>query len=520
MNYTTGNLIKARERLWTVLPGSDNELLIVRPVGGSDHEETGIYTSLEKVESGNIDLPDPSSIGDYISSSLLRNAVRLSTRASAGPFRSFGRIAVEPRPYQLVPLLMALKMNPVRICISDDVGIGKTVEAGLIARELLDRGEIERICVLCPPHLAEQWQTELSDKFNIEAELILAGNASALERKYRIGLSESIFNVVPFTIVSMDFIKSERRRDDFILNCPELVIIDEAHSCAYGYEGKGKHRRFDLVKRISQNNDRHLVLVTATPHSGKEETFKSLIGLLKPEFSDFPDDLSAEDKKLFREKLSDHFIQRRRADIKHYMQENTPFPERDDIIPEETYTLHEDYKKFFNKILKYCRGIVTETESSKQRQRVKWWSALALLRAVGSSPAAAVQTLKNRSAVIDAETIEEAEDIGRKTVLDASVDDDIGMDTAPGSATEEDLKENIRADFAKFIKDAEDLKGKKDNKLMRLITILERFLSDGYNPIVFCRFIPTAEYIAESIRDHFKSKILPAFSRQAKEKAA
>src|SRR5581483_3134933 len=101
-------------------------------------------------------LPDPADVGDARSARLLRDALRLTFRSSAGPFRSFGRIAVEPRPYQLVPLMMSLKLDPVRLLIADDVGIGKTIEAAVIARELFDRGEIRRLTVLCPPHLAEQ----------------------------------------------------------------------------------------------------------------------------------------------------------------------------------------------------------------------------------------------------------------------------------------------------------------------------------------------------------------------------
>ncbi len=100
---------------------------------------------------------------------LLRDALLLSLRRGAGPFRSFGQIAVEPRAYQLVPLLMALKLDPVRLLIADDVGIGKTIEAALIARELLDRGEIERIAVLCPPHLVDQWVGELETRFHLRA---------------------------------------------------------------------------------------------------------------------------------------------------------------------------------------------------------------------------------------------------------------------------------------------------------------------------------------------------------------
>src|SRR6185503_881177 len=117
---------------------------------------------------------------------------------SAGPFRSFAQIAVEPRPYQLVPLLMALKLNPVRMLIADDVGIGKTIEAGLIVRELLDRAEIERFAILCPPQIAEQWQGELLSKFHLDAELILPGTVTRLERRCRLG--ESVFQRFPFVI--------------------------------------------------------------------------------------------------------------------------------------------------------------------------------------------------------------------------------------------------------------------------------------------------------------------------------
>jgi len=158
MPYTTGSLIKTRGREWVVLPDSTDDLLVLRPLGGTDQEIAGIYLPLEggDVQSATFDLPDPNRPGDFRSCRMLRDAVRLGFRSSAGPFRSFARLNVEPRPYQLVPLLMALKLDPVRILIADDVGVGKTIEAGLVARELLDRGEVQRLAVLCPPHLAEQ----------------------------------------------------------------------------------------------------------------------------------------------------------------------------------------------------------------------------------------------------------------------------------------------------------------------------------------------------------------------------
>ena len=223
MTFAVGSLVKAREREWVVLPESSDDFLILRPLGGTDAELAGIDTGLEAVTHASFDLPQVSQLGDFRSSQLLRNAIRLGFRSSAGPFRSFGRIAVEPRPYQLVPLLVALKQDTVRMLIADDVGIGKTVEALLIARELLDRAEIQRFSVLCPPHLAEQWQEELREKFHIEAELVLSGTAKRLDR---ICGNRSVFDVFPFTIVSLDYIKSDSRRDDSIRVQAQLLSLD------------------------------------------------------------------------------------------------------------------------------------------------------------------------------------------------------------------------------------------------------------------------------------------------------
>jgi hypothetical protein len=183
MSYAIGSLVKARGREWVVLPDSEEDLLVLRPLGGTEDEVTGIYLPLQSVEPATFDLPDPTRSGDHRTSRLLRDAVRLGFRSSAGPFRSFARIAVEPRPYQLVPLILALRMDPVRVLISDDVGIGKTIEAGLIARELLDRREASCLAVLCPPQLAAQWQAELRDKFHIDAVQVLPSTVRRLERE-------------------------------------------------------------------------------------------------------------------------------------------------------------------------------------------------------------------------------------------------------------------------------------------------------------------------------------------------
>jgi len=499
MTYTVGSLVKARGREWVVLPSSTDDLLVLRPLGGSDDEITGIYTPLESVTPAIFDLPDPSQVGDYRSARLLRDAIRLGFRSSAGPFRSFARIGFEPRPYQLVPLLMALKLDPIRLLIADDVGIGKTIEAGLIARELLDRGEIERLAVLCPPPLAEQWQSELREKFHIEAELVLPSTAARLERNLSLG--ESLFERYPFVIVSMDYIKSDRRREEFKRACPELIIVDEAHTCAYGAERGGRHQRFEMVKGLSQNPDRHIILVTATPHSGKEEAFRSLLTFLDKEFDNLPEDLTGEHNRHYRQRLAQHFIQRRRGDIQNYLDAKTPFPKREDR--EDSYKLSPDYKRLFERVLGYARESVLDDSGGQFHQRVRWWSALALLRSLASSPAAAAATLRNRAAPAEAENSEEADEIGRRTILDMIVDESAdGADVNPGSdpGGEEVEGQRNRRRLLDMARVADELLGEKDEKLKKAVELIKDLLNQGYQPIIFCRFIPTAEYVAAELR--------------------
>jgi hypothetical protein len=397
---------------------------------------------------------------------------------------------------------MGLKLDPVRLLIADDVGIGKTVEALLVARELLDRGEIQRIAVLCPPHLAEQWQVEMASKFHIDAELVLPSTARRLEGARR-RLDESLFDLYPFVIVSTDFIKSDKRRHEFLRSAPEFVIVDEAHTCAYGADtGSGRHQRHELVQGLAADAARHLVLVTATPHSGKEDAFRSLLAFLDPAFANLPADLSGPANESHRRRLAGHFVQRRRKDIKHFMAEATEFPERKEV--EESYTLSPEYLRLFDRVLTYAREAVLDADGGLHRPRVRWWSALALLRSLASSPAAAAATLRTRAAAADTETADEADEVGRLTVLDLG--DDQGaeaMDVAPGAELGDFAEDanRSRERLLAMAREADALRGpKRDLKLEKAIRMVKELLDEGFSPIVFCRFIPTAEYVAEALR--------------------
>lgn len=517
-----GTLIHARGREWVVLPDSTPDLLMVRPVGGLDEEITGILPAIESVRSTEFPLPARSDLGDFTSGLLLRDAARISTRAAAGPFRSFGRIAVEPRPYQLVPLMMALKLDPVRLLIADDVGIGKTIEAAVIARELLDRGEIRRLAVLCPPHLAEQWQRELAEKFHIDAELVLSSTIQRLERDLPVGVS--VFDRHRFTVVSTDFIKAARRADDFILKCPEFIIVDEAHGCTLaGGVGRGRQQRFDLLRRVAEDKARHVVLVTATPHSGNENAFRSLLSLLHTEFADLPLDLDRAGLESVRRKLAQYLVQRRRKDIEHYLDTDTVFPKRYDKTPEPTYTFSSEYRALFDAILAFARDYVSEDGGNQRRRRVRYWSALALLRCVSSSPAAAAATLRSRAAV-DQVADEEIDEVGRRTVFDQDdADDVITLDFSPGTATE-DAVDTTRRKLLEFARRAEALTPDADQKLKGAISEIKGLIKDGFHPVVFCRFVDTAEYVARHLREALPTKVhvesvtglLPPAEREAR----
>lgn len=454
--------------------------------------------------------PDLACMGDFEAGALLRDAARLSLRSGAGPFRSLGRLGVRPRPYQLVPLLMALRLDPVRLLIADDVGIGKTIEAGLIARELFDRGEIARLTVLCPPHLCDQWQRELSQKFALEATVVRSSTAAALERSLPRG-DTSVWEHFPVTVASIDYVKSDRRRDSFLRAAPELVIVDEAHAVVGASGNAAQQQRYELVRQLAAQAARNLILLTATPHSGIEDAFINLIGLLAPRFAQLaPDRLADAD----RDALARHFVQRRRADVQRWLGANdvTPFPVRESA--EVTYRLPpaSAYRKLFDEVFTFTRELVQDSgpgaDGRGWHQRARYWAALALLRCVMSSPAAAEKALRLRAAGVEepAPFVDgdggESEELLQSYVYDPT-DQEGARDQEPGMVVERGSPARERTRLARFAARAAELRGKEDPKLQQLIQVLDDLLRDGFNPIVYCRYVATADYVAAELARSF-----------------
>ena len=515
---TPGALVRYREREWVVLPSDDPGVILLRPIGGSAREVCGVVKPLadllayrapyERIEPAQFPLPSPEDVQDLAAVRLLLESARLLLRDGAAPFRSLGHLSVRPRPYQFVPLVMALRQTTVRLLIADDVGVGKTIEAALIARELLDRGTVRRLGVLCPPYLCEQWQAELAEKFHIEAVVIRAGTVARLERQTP--QDRSIFAHFRHFVASIDTVKGDRYRAAFLQHCPDLVLVDEAHGAAQPPAGRSaaQQQRHALLRDLAKKPERNLILLSATPHSGVESSFQSLLGLLRPDFRFLSLSALSEGQTAL---LARHFVQRRRADVQHWMGEDTPFPRRDSEGAEQPYRFTPTYRKFYEAVYDFAGEMVRAAETlTGWKQRMRFWSALALLRCVSSSPAAAQVALLKRAgadgrdeaglddwdaATVDAEftplvydptEAEAANDAPPSAVFDAQE-----RDPAWGLSD--------RGRLRKFAGLAAGLRGKEDAKLQKLVTVVTDLLAAGYQPIVWCRYIATADYVTEEL---------------------
>jgi superfamily II DNA or RNA helicase len=507
LSFSPGSIVRARGRDWIVLPTSEPDALHLRPLSGSEADTAWVHVGLEpEVRPARFEAPSPESIGSRESAGLLADALTLSLRRGAGPFRSFSNVGIEPRSYQLVPLLMALKLDPVRLLIADDVGIGKTIEALLIARELFDRGEIQRFTVLCPPHLVDQWLGELNERFHFQAVGVTASSAARLERGLPIG--SSLFEQYPISVVSLDYIKSQKRRDEFARACPELVIVDEAHTCSAATDAR--HLRYALLKELASNQQRHLVMLTATPHSGDEQAFYRLLALLKPGFEALAT-AEGEARETLRHELASHYVQRRRPDINAW-KEDSLFARRE--VAEATYRLTGDWDKFFQNVLDYCAEVTERAAGDERRKRLTFWGTLALMRCVSSSPAAAVQALSTRRLSVEEP---EAEEIAEH-VFDGRTDALTADDVEPGAQD---------SALDSLLKQARKLEGEADDpKLAKLVVILEDLFKEGFSPVVFCRYIATAHYLGKHLGARFgKHKIevvtgeLPSEERRSRAEA-
>ncbi|HET6306091.1 MAG TPA: helicase-related protein [Rhodopila sp.] len=189
-----------------------------------------------------------------------------------------GRVAIEA--YQRVPLLRALDMVRPRLLLADGVGLGKTIQAGLVAAEFLVRRRAHRILVVCPPGpLLLQWRQEMRLRFGLRFTA-LADSAALRERRRGLELGGNPFAATSLCLTSMDFAKSDRVLAELERVTWDLVIIDEAHHCV------GEHNQRRLLAEVLAAQSDGLLLLTATPHDGNDAHFAALLALLDPSLVD------------------------------------------------------------------------------------------------------------------------------------------------------------------------------------------------------------------------------------------
>ena len=426
-----------------------------------------------------------------------------SARAPAR-FARFGQISVEPRPYQLVPLLMALRQDPVRLLIADDVGIGKTIEAALIAARAARPGRARSGSRCCarrtwPSNGRPSCATSSTSTPSWCSPRPHAGWSAAS------GSASRCSSVYDNVIVSTDFIKAERHRDEFIRACPELVIVDEAHGFALGERPRppAPPRAAHQARRRTQTGTSSS---SPPPRTAATRTRSGPCSACSTRRStDLPDDLSGEHNE--RDRRTARAPSRPAPPRRHPRTTSTPTPRSPSASrPTPPTQLTPEYRRLFDKAVNFARERrASEAEGDSRRQRVHWWSALGAAALARLEPGrrgrdaaqpGGQRRRPHRRGGRRARPPRRARPGRRRGRREPG--------RRAGRALPSDTERRPPARCGRHLvprarAGAAALAGEHDPKLQAAIKLVDELLADGHNPIVFCRFIPTAEYVAEHL---------------------
>ena len=414
-----GQLVRARGQQWVVSAlrrssQPEDELAPARLPGRtlatltsvSDDDLGEELTVVWEVEPGREVLPvsdlpdagsppydDPEVLGAFLDAVRWGTVASADTRTLQAPFRSGIRV----EDYQLEPVARALAMPRVNLLIADDVGLGKTIEAGLIAQELLLRHRARRMIVVCPASLTNKWHEEMRDRFGLEFQVLDAGALKELRRSH--GLEANPFSVFPRTIISLQWLRMPRaqRLLDEVLGPGteypgffDLLIVDEAHHCAppaparaRGYAVDSKQTQ--AVARLGAHST-HRLFLSATPHNGYPESWQALLVMVDPQRFQrgAKPDPSAVDQVVVR---------RLKASVTDA--EGRPrFPARVARAIEVAYT--EDERRAHDLLERYAAARRRQLQSGDGKARSKASDLVTLLlkKRLFSSPAAFAATLE------------------------------------------------------------------------------------------------------------------------------
>ena len=312
--------------------------------------------------------------------------------------------AFTPMDYQKEAVYRALQQMRPRLLLADQVGLGKTIEVGMILSELIRRGQGQRILVLAKKSMLTQFQAELWNRFALPLVRMDSDTLSKLQLK--IPASKNPFEVYHRIIISIDTLKDIGRYAHFLENTRwDVVVIDEAHNVSGGTNPE-RHLSYRLARRLSRRTN-SMILTTATPHNGKRETFGRLISLLDP--SAVPDPKLQEYEA---EDIAPFFLMRFKEDVKEEAGSN--FSEREVIpLPQTTVQASEAEEDVYQQ-LAHIRQLVLDKQIDAQAI-VSWGMYKSFL----SSPEACRSTAEKRLAYLqksdpDSREIEELEELLRR----------------------------------------------------------------------------------------------------------
>ena len=416
---------------------------------------------------------------------------------TAGGILSSLSSGIIPLPHQLYVLNRALQNNTVRYLLADEVGLGKTIEAGMIIKELKARGLVRRVLVVCPTGLVTQWATEMQDKFHERFQIIYPSDYDAIKR---LTDNEDIYGQFDQVISPLDSIKpmekhtgwTEERIEKYnqeriysIINSGwDLVIIDEAHKVA---GSTGEVARYKLGQLLSQASP-YLLLLSATPHNGKTEPFLRLVRLLDQ--NAFPNV-----KSIVKEQVAPYLIRTEKRDAIDN-NGNLLFKKRITHLVSLTWDeRHSFQRQLYEMVSAYVSKTYNKALRNKKKNMCMIFLLIIMQRMLTSSTAAVRQSLERRLHVLLTQNTR----LSNLTEADlAALDIEDGVEEAL-EAISLDMEEEI-AELETILSVAKQAEYQyPDVKVETLTDTLDALLSEAKDQkvIIFTEFVATQRYLQE-----------------------
>ena len=327
---------------------------------------------------------------------LVSEAYRIRMAYLFDPWLAIHLSQVEPLPHQITAVYgEMLPRQPLRFLLADDPGAGKTIMTGLFIKELLLRGDLQRCLIVSPGNLTEQWQDELWQKFQLPFDLLTNDKIEASR-------SGNALTEMPLVIARLDKLSRDEDLQARLSQTDwDLVVVDEAHKMSASvFGGEIKYTKRYKLGQLLANRTRHLLLLTATPHNGKEEDFQLFMGLLDPDrfegkYREGVHNVDASDlmRRLVKEQL-----------LKF---DGTPlFPERRAYTVD--YDLSDEEAALYEAVTKYVSEEFNRADKLEADRRGTVGFALTILqRRLASSPEAIYQSLRRRRERLESRLREE-----------------------------------------------------------------------------------------------------------------